>query len=158
MFYEVIPIRIFRAGDGFLTYSSDLELLPGHIVEIPLGRGKTFGIITKKVAKVDFPTKPITRLLYDIPLPTHIIKSIFWLSDYYLVPLPLAAKLFLPQGLGKKRRTPSASKSKISDGLREAVCVIDLNPAQKHALKALEAVSTPTKLLHGVTGSGKTNI
>ena len=189
MFYEVIPVRIFRSSsDGILTYSSDLSLSPGHIVEIPLGRSKTFGIIVKKVVSVDFPTKPITRLLYDAPLPSHILKSILWLSEYYFVPLPLSAKLFLPQGLGKKRRV--TSKLAISNGLDgvtragsleaepergligrrvagpqtpiaiEPTCApyIPLNPAQKQALKALENVKTPTKLLHGVTGSGKTNI
>ncbi|MBO7720292.1 primosomal protein N' [Candidatus Saccharibacteria bacterium] len=169
MFYEVIPIRVFRAGSGVLTYSSDLKLKPGHIVEIPLGRGKTYGIIFKKVASVDFPTKPITRLLYDTPLPSHVLKSIPWLSSYYLTPLPLVAKLFLPQGLGKKRRI--ASKSAISNGPERSICIqnsclsdqasndnIPLNPAQKQALRALQTASTPTRLLHGVTGSGKTNI
>ena len=161
MFYEVIPIRVFRSGaeSGLLTYSSDLKLKPGHVVEIPLGKNKTFGIVFKKVASVDFPTKPISHLLYDEPLPPHILKSIFWLSEYYLTPLPLAAKLFLPQGLGKKRRVRSESVIRnagniISGDLRE----IPLNPAQKQALKSLETISTPTKLLHGVTGSGKTNI
>ncbi|MBQ6127770.1 primosomal protein N' [Candidatus Saccharibacteria bacterium] len=185
MFYEVIPIRIFRSDSiGILTYSSELPLKPGHIIEIPLGRGKTFGIVTKKVTSVDFPTKPITRLLYDIPLPSHILKSILWLSEYYLTPLPLAAKLFLPQGLGKKRRKglseqigfPGISattgagdrRSARDDGprsrcpgnhyLSEQASFIALNLAQKHALSALETISTPTKLLHGVTGSGKTNI
>ena len=183
MFYEVIPTKVFRAGSGVLTYSSDLDLKPGHIVEIPLGKGKTFGIVSKKVASVNFPTKPITRLFCDTPLPPHILKSIFWLSDYYLVPLPLAAKMFLPQGLGKKRRSKSALNgatrgfvrptgstdreparddgpddrcpdSTVSDDLP----AIALNPAQKQALKSLESTTTPTKLLHGITGSGKTNI
>ena len=154
-----------------------------------MGRSKTFGIVLKKVTSVDFPTKPITRPLYDAPLPSHILKSILWLSDYYLVPLPLSAKLFLPQGLGKKRRQKKAEKGEEqteacghssdngsvcdgrarNDGPRPERCPQDyclsehpsqilLNQAQKQALKALEAVSTPTKLLHGVTGSGKTNI
>ena len=35
---------------------------------------------------------------------------------------------------------------------------IPLNAAQKKALKELEIITTNTKLLHGVTGSGKTNI
>ena len=156
MFYEVIPTRVFRSGadSTVLTYSSDLNLKPGHLVEIPLGRSKTFGIIAKKVPPVNFPTKPISRLLYDEPLPSHILKSIFWLSGYYLTPLPLTAKLFLPQGLGKKRRRREEQNCCLS----ERPSQIPLNPAQKQALKSLESVSTPTKLLHGVTGSGKTNI
>lgn len=163
MFYEVIPIRVFRASAGILTYSSDLKLQPGHIVEIPFGKNKTFGIISKKVSSVDFPTKPISRLLYETPLPSYILKTIFWLSDYYLVPLPLTAKLFLPQGLGKKRRRKESATQANKDNQPETKqsskqVSIALNPAQKQALQALEAISTPTKLLHGVTGSGKTNI
>ena len=160
MFYEVIPIRIFRANCTFLTYSSDQKLLPGQIVEIPLGRSKTYGIVTKKVSSVNFPTKPITRALYDTTLPPHILKSISWLSDYYLTPLPLSAKLFLPQGIGKKRKkelSQRASETQFSE-ISATTSQIPLNPAQKQALRTLESVSTPTKLLHGITGSGKTNI
>ena len=115
MFYEVIPTRIFREGSNTLTYSSAEKLLPGQIVKIPLGRSETTGIILKEVTPVDFPTKPIISKLYETPLPPHILKSIIWLSQYYLVPLPKAANLFLPNGLNKKRRKsqtgPSNSKS-----------------------------------------------
>ena len=37
MYYEVIPTRVFREDSGFLTYSSDLKLVPGTIIEIPEG-------------------------------------------------------------------------------------------------------------------------
>ncbi len=178
MYYEVIPTRVFREDSGFLTYSSDLRLAPGTIVEIPLGRSKTFGIVAKKVASVNFPTKPITRALYDTPLPSHILKSILWLSKYYLVSLPVSANLFLPTGLGKRRRnrqitlsptfaTTGASRrgAPVTTGRAERFgeSVIDdfsipLNNAQKKALKELAGITTSTKLLHGVTGSGKTNI
>lgn len=155
MYYEVIPIRVFREDSGFLTYSSDLELAPGTIVEMPLGRTKTFGIVAKKVSAVNFSTKPITRVLYNMPLPSHILKSIIWLSKYYLVPLPQAANLFLPTGLGKIRRS-----QKNTDSLThtQKSSHILLNNAQKRALKELKSISTNTKLLHGVTGSGKTNV
>ena len=115
MFYEVIPIRVFHENGSTLTYSSSLSLKPGHIVEIPLGRAKTYAIVVRKVSKVNFATKDITRLLYDTPLPQHIVKAIFWLSEYYLTPLPLVAKLFLPQGIGKNRRKTAAKTTSTSD-------------------------------------------
>ena len=155
MFYEVIPIRIFHEKGGVLTYHSNLPLESGHIVEIPFGRSKTYGIVARKVKQVNFETKDITRLLYDTPLPSHIVKSIFWLSDYYLTPLPLVAKLFLPQGFNKNRR----KKSLLSPSKKPASTIsIPLNAAQKKALLDLASISTSTKLLFGVTGSGKTNI
>ena len=109
MFYEVIPIRLFRDNGSVLTYSSELPLKPGHIVEISLGKSKTYGIILKPIKNVDFKTKPISKLLYSTPLPSHILKSIIWLSNYYLIPLPQVAKLFLPQGIGKTRRNNTKS-------------------------------------------------
>ena len=154
MFYEVIPIKLFRQDSGTLTYSSDLNLRPGHIVSIPLGKTSTTGIVLKKVAKVNFKTKPITKILFDEPLPPHLLKSIVWLSEYYLTPLPTVAKLALPTGIGKKRR----DTSKISTAAEYIAPDFPLNPAQKQALAELSAIEGNTKLLHGITGSGKTNI
>lgn len=160
MYYEVIPVRLFREDGGVLTYAAPendtSKPQVGQIVEIPLGKNKTYGIISKKVSSVNFKTKPITRIVYNQPLPAHILKSIFWLSAYYDVPLPLAAKTFLPQGIGKNRRKLSEEKK---DAKKSAASnTIPLNPAQKRALGELKNIKTNTRLLFGVTGSGKTNI
>lgn len=155
MYYEVIPTKIFRAGSGILTYSSDTSLTPGQIVEIPLGKTKSIGIISRPVKKPPFATKPISRIIYEEPLPSHLLKSIFWLSDYYLCPLPTVANLFLPKGIGKNRR----NKAEISASSPDyPYSNIPLNTSQKQALNHIQTIKTSTKLLHGITGSGKTNI
>ena len=154
MFYEVIPTKIFRSGSGALTYQSDLELVPGHIVIIPLGRTSCPGIVLKKVPAPDFTCKPIIKLLYSTPLPSHLVKSALWLSSYYLTPLPTTASLLLPIGIAKTRRT----KSKNSSTKTPQKITIPLNNAQLAALKELQNIKNPTKLLFGITGSGKTNI
>lgn len=157
MFYEVIPIRLFREDGSVLTYAAPENsdtLKVGQIVEIPLGRSKTYGIISKKVKSVDFKTKPISRVLYEDPLPPHILKSVFWLSEYYNAPLPLVAKMFLPQGIGKNRRKTEVKPTKNHTSTPD----IPLNTAQKQALKELKSIDTTTRLLFGVTGSGKTNV
>ena len=59
MYYEVIPIKLFRQDAGVLTYSCDQNLSPGQIVVVPLGKSETVGIVYKKVAKVDFETKKL---------------------------------------------------------------------------------------------------
>ncbi|MBR0431506.1 primosomal protein N' [Candidatus Saccharibacteria bacterium] len=156
MYYEVIPIKLFRADGGVLTYASDLLLQPGQIVLIPLGRSTTTGIVVKKVAPVDFPTKQIIKTIYNEPLPAHLLKAIFWLSEYYLTPLPTVASLVLPNGIAKNRRAKHADVKNLQNAVKTPK--IPLNPAQKMALFALQNVTESTKLLHGVTGSGKTNI
>lgn len=99
MFFEVIPTEVFRENGGILTYQSDQKLLPGQLVLIPLGRRTIIGIVLKKVPQVDFPTKPIIRLIHPTPIPHHLLKSILWLSQYYLSPLPNVANLCIPTGL-----------------------------------------------------------
>ncbi|MBR3135357.1 primosomal protein N' [Candidatus Saccharibacteria bacterium] len=153
MYYEVIPLKLFRQDAGVLTYASDLDLQPGQLVHIPLGRFTTTGIIDKKVKKPAIKTKEIKDVIHQTPLPPHLLKSIHWLSEYYLTPLPTIAQMVLPKGLDKnRRRFPEQPEPPAK------LPIIPLNPAQKQALKGLGRCQTPTKLLHGVTGSGKTNI
>lgn len=157
MFYEVIPEKLFRKDAGILTYSFDSPLIPGTIVEIPLGKTNSVGIILKKVTQPNFATKPISKILYTTPLPAHLLKAVLWMSEYYMVPLPTVLNLILPKGITKNRRK-TTSKTEQTPVQTPKIPLIELNNAQKMALKALQTGSEATKLLHGVTGSGKTNI
>ena len=159
MFYEVIPTRLFRQDAGILTYAAPLNatkpLNIGTIVQIPLGKTTTIGVITKTLrAKPNFPTKPILAIIDDAPLPQHLIDTIFWLHEFYLVPLPQALTLILPHNLQKTRRLKLPAIPHSSPKLP----FVPLNHAQKIAIEALKTAPEATKLLHGVTGSGKTNI
>ena len=168
MFYEVIPAKLIgRSHVDVLTYASEENLQPGHLVLIPLRNSKIPGIIVKKVEKPAFKVKPIEKLLYTEPLPAHLLKSLLWLSNYYLNPLPSVAAAILPNGLEKNRRQPKTadelkpalfSSSANLDSSSEEESQIPLNPAQKQALARIENTKTATKLLFGITGSGKTNI
>ena len=158
MFYEVIPGKVFGKG-SILTYSSDVSLLPGQIVQIPLGRGTAVGVVYKKVAQPNFVTKPIAKVLYSTPLPAHLVATARFVADYYQAPLASTLSLILPKGVEKKRR----KTEQMFGNIKETEHVTDtpqipLNIAQKNALQALYEAPGATKLLHGVTGSGKTNI
>lgn len=157
MFYEVIPTEIFRTGGTVLTYSSPLDLEPGHIVLVPLGPRLVTGIVKKRVKSVDFPVKPISRLLHPSPLPAHLLKATNWLSDYYLAPLPTTMNLLIPAGLTARGAVPPHS-AEIASPSTLKLPLIPLNQAQQKALRGLIEGSSSTALLRGVTGSGKTNI
>ena len=158
MFYEVIPGKVFGKGE-MLTYMSDEPLASGQIVVVPLGRSKVVGVVDKKVAQPDFVTKKILKVLYSTPLPTHLIATAKFVAEYYQVPLASTLGLILPNGVEKKRRKTeqmfgSIAKTEHTSEMPQ----IPLNQAQKKALEALYRAPGATKLLHGVTGSGKTNI
>ena len=167
-----------------LTYSFDDSLLPGQIVLVPIGRRVVPGVVVKKVAQPDFKTKSILKVLYSKPLPKHLLKTVKFVHDYYMVPSGQAVSLILPRGVEKQRRrrkteqmfgitkdgfypNPFPEDRKLGraplsvssgKGFRAPVHDIPMNVAQKNALEGLLKAPGATKLLYGVTGSGKTNI
>ena len=179
MYFEVIPTEIFRNGSSALTYSSETKLLPGQIVLIPLGKRTVTGVVWRQIASVDFPTKPIIKVIHPYPIPSHLLNSIIWLAKYYLSPLPSTANLVIPAGItargalrgslgddtsingnsgGKKSKAPSRTSETPKTTTQGKIPLISLNSAQKNALLALQQAPGTTRLLRGVTGSGKTNI
>ena len=156
MFYEVIPAKLIGSSSvDFLTYSSEAPLKPGHLVLVPFRKSHIPGIIVKKTSQPEFKVKPIEKLLYEEPLPPHLLKSLLWLSEYYINPLPSVASAILPKGLEKSRRPRELLDQK---SLSLKTPKIPLNTAQKTALEHIKSTKTATKLLFGITGSGKTNI
>ena len=159
MYFEVLPAKVFKKSplleDGILTYTFDRNLPVSTIVEIPLGKTTTIGIIYRKINHfaADFKVKSIIRPLYDTPLPPHLLKSIIWLSEYYLTPLPQVVNLFLPSTLSNRHRLAQPATTAITPHTS-----ITLNSAQEKAVTSLIKAKPNTKLLHGITGSGKTNI
>ncbi len=152
MFYEVIPEGKVEA----LTYDFNGSLLPGQIVMVPVGKRVIPGIVMKKVAQPNFKTKSIVKVLYSKPLPPHLLKTIQFLHEYYLASSGQAVSMILPKGIEKKRRKTEQMFG--FDATLNAWPNVPLNPHQKKALKGLQEAPGATKLLFGVTGSGKTNI
>ena len=168
MFYEVIPEGKVEAltyhydGGGDNGDDNSDSLFPGQIVTVPVGRRTVPGVVTKKVAQPDFKTKAIIKKLYSRPLPKHLLDTVRFIHEYYLVPSGSALSLVLPRGVEKKRRkTEQMFGNHLSVqnlSLDGSLPAIQMNIAQKNALEGLQKATGATKLLFGVTGSGKTNI
>ena len=155
MFYEVVPEGKVEG----LTYDFDGSLAPGQVVLVPVGKRIVPGVVIKKVAQPDFKTRPVSRILYSKPLPRHLLATIQFMHDYYMAPSGQAVALVLPRGVQKKRRKTEqmfGNTQKTEHG--SSLPAIQLNMAQKKALEGLQKAPGATKLLFGVTGSGKTNI
>ena len=155
MFYEVAP----EGKVGAFVYDFDDSLLPGQIVLVPVSKRVVPGVVLKKVAQPDFKTKSVLKVLYSKPLPKHLAETVKFVHDYYLAPYGQAISLVLPRGVEKKRRKTEQmfGKNQKTEQLSKAPH-IPLSPAQKKALDGLQKAVGTTKLLYGVTGSGKTNI
>ena len=152
-YYLIAPAKTFHETDNTLTYASDTPLLIGQIVKIPLGKQETYGIVVEKTEEPNFATKQILGVLYEQPLPKHLIKALFWLHDYYRCPLSTIVQAALPRGILKNRRT-----AKNTNESTKITTDNPLNTAQKRAIDEINQSKANTVLLHGVTGSGKTNV
>lgn len=153
-YYEVAPNVIVREDQHTFTYGFETSLSLGQLVEISIGKRNAIGVITKEVKKPTYEVKIVTALIDEPPLPIELIQTAQWMASYYATPLATVLQTLLPRGITKKRRERTAV---LSPQLRERTKIV-FNQEQEQALQTIEAMSSGTVLLHGVTGSGKTRI
>ena len=151
-YYEVAPTAIVRGESYFFTYGSTDKLSIGSIVEIPVGKRSFVGVVLASTQKPDYPVKPITRLIESTPLPTPLLKTAEWMSQYYQTHLALVLQTVLPAGVNKNRRMKSTSAPVYSRNRTQNVFTED----QVEAIETISKSPLRTILLHGVTGAGKT--
>ena len=157
-FYEVSPIGIVGKDFTVLTYSF-VKILPiGTVVEIPVGSRKFVGVIVKKVAQPDFEVKEILRVLYDQPLPSALLKLHDWISDFYTTHSGTVWQTMLPNGLNKNRRKNVVKNTTYTINRDNSRTNILFNNDQLSAIDQLAKMKSGTAILHGITGSGKTEI
>lgn len=153
-YYEVAPTAIVRSSATTFTYESAETLDTGTIVTIPLGKKTLTGVVMSKVDKPEYEVKPITSIVEGKALPSPLVETIAWISEYYNTHLATTLQTALPRGLTKNRRTTSKS-TPVHDRNRTK------NVFTKYQAAAINTISSSesgTILLHGVTGSGKTAV
>jgi primosomal protein N' (replication factor Y) len=113
------------------------------------------GIVLRAVKdKPKFATKAIGEVIAPQPLPRPLITLAEWLAEYYASHLALVLQTLLPAGINKTRRE---SKKPNPHPIRKRTKIM-LNDDQRRALLLINKQQAGTFLLHGVTGSGKTQI
>jgi primosomal protein N' (replication factor Y) len=153
-YYLVAPTSVVRATEPAFTYQSEQELAIGAIVVVSVGKKNLIGVVIRAVKKPTFTTKPIEHILLERPLPTPLVQLASWMSDYYATHLAVVLQTLLPAGLQKKRRDQQAE----THHARRARTNIVLNDEQRAAVRAITEHQNGTLLLHGVPGSGKTQV
>jgi primosomal protein N' (replication factor Y) len=148
------------------------KIKTGVRVLAPFKKGKKVGIVQTidhrpqtipslaKGGRGDFKKidlKTIEAVLDDVPLiPENLLRLIKWTGQYYISTSGLALKNAVPSGIieGKK-----SGKSRITyDSVIEPAKIFDLTSEQKNALSEIAKTPSGVFLLHGVTGSGKTEV
>lgn len=144
---------------NLLTYQSDLDLHIGDSVIVPLGARQSKGVVVNSVSHLttdDFKIKNILSLNTERErLSKSYVKWVQWISDYYVYPV---GQIF-PNAFPPLKKKKEGSKSKTQELIFEEVEAHQLNTDQQKVFEDIRAKKGfGVHLLHGVTGSGKTEV
>jgi primosomal protein N' (replication factor Y) len=159
------------------TYSVPDHLValavPGTRVMVPFGRREVLGyVIAADSAPATVEARPITSVLDEAPiLDDTALELARWMATRYCAPLGEVIRAMLPKGVrtarpGGRRRGPRITSAAVEAARAgtsgEAESPPSLTDAQRAAagplLDAIAAGTHRRVLLHGVTGSGKTEV
>lgn len=134
--------------------NADEPAAVGDIFIIDFANKQTLGIIRETInssSKLSYKIKPLGKKInLPTPLPNYYLKLADWLKDYYACSPRSVYSTMLPGGLKAK----SLLKASQSGGTPRVLSKLSVD--QKRALETIE--SSDTTLLHGITGSGKTEV
>jgi len=157
---KVVDIAVFRPLKQNFTYivSNDQIVDCGDLVEVPFGRTIIKGICltkpTEQKQKFKYQLKEIKFVFpVEYRLPEKLIKLARWMNAYYICSLGETLQcLSSPAPLRKASVTEKVETTPLTEGFV-------LKKAQQKAFDQINKcdISKPI-LLHGITGSGKTEI
>ncbi|MBK8529314.1 MAG: primosomal protein N' [Rubrivivax sp.] len=151
-----------------LDYECDQDLPPGTLVRVPLGRREVPGIVwphagTERAQAHQL--RPVRQVLEGLPpLPASWLALVEFAAAYYQRQIGELALGVLPPEL--RRIDDRQLGRRLTRLLREVAPAAPITPVpvpplsaeQASALDSWRAAPVGTTLLHGVTGSGKTEV
>jgi primosomal protein N' (replication factor Y) len=169
---QVEPVTTARALRGPFDYRLPEELRGGAVgvgsmLVVPFGRREVLGVVVGLAESSDVAAEKLLAPLraLELGVPAEMVALAEWIAAEYCSTLARALGLVLPPGAtrrlsGRKRRAVKRPEH-LSVGAR-APSTLALNEDQRAVLAslqdALERRVAHERLLHGVTGSGKTEI
>jgi len=157
-FASVHPLVTARAVAQAYTYEVPDDTAKGAIVEVRFGNARRRGVVVAlDVAPPDgVKVAPVDRVAET--LPPALVDLALWIADYYGSTPARALALVAPQNARRRgeRSSPSAGGAMTAEAAPET-----LSDSQERVLERIDELldgEGGNVLLHGATGSGKTEV
>ena len=163
-YINVVVDNNSRHTDTYYTYRAEQDVKKGNLVKVPFNKGnrtRTAYVIETDVQPECDPSvvKTVESVDPDVSLSDEMIQTCIWMKKRYGIKYLDAIKCFAPNGKPAKE---GKEKEPYRDSAGEPQNIGALTDEQKAAVSriggAVEARRQENFLLHGVTGSGKTEV
>lgn len=169
MIAEIIfNLPLERSFHYFIPPELRPNIQPGMRAIVPFGRNPKVGFVTRLMEESPIQNlKPLRRLIDPLPvIAQERWELATWLSHYYYCSLGEALFAMVPSSLRLRLTAPSQTTQGSSTSSTPGTTPYSLTVHQNQALQAIERALSNRQvsqkpevvLLHGVTGSGKTEI
>ena len=168
MIAKVEPLTTARALRGPFDYrlpAEMAELAVGSVVRVPFGRRRTLGVVVGLAETSELPPERLVEPLeaLEAGVPPELVRLGLWVAREYCSTPARGLRLLLPAGAGvrKPRLRPRLEHPDVGDAPAKPPRLLrEQEEAVERIVAALDGeAEAPRKLLlHGVTGSGKTEV
>ncbi|MCD8024653.1 MAG: primosomal protein N' [Candidatus Gastranaerophilales bacterium] len=167
--YALCLVDIKKLGTKTFSYlipdNLKSKLVIGIPVLVPFGKSrkiKAYVVGFSDYLEAGIKAKYIEDVLDFSPMfNLEYLKLLEWVANYYFSDLPTVLKTALPQKFFEKNvknyRKPN-KKQAIFENDFEKNALHNLSEEQNKVYEEIKHVSSPVSLLHGITGSGKTEV
>lgn len=156
-----LPLPFYKPFDYIID--KNYPLSKGCRVKIPFGKKEYYGIVLKIKNSAAVPLNKL-KSIKEYPdqtslIPSNILKLCEWASQYYHHPLGEVLALAFPTALRKGKSPEQKKPAQLIQGTGNQ-SALSLNAEQQHALEHIinNLDQFHCTVLHGITGSGKTEI
>lgn len=166
--YVCVLVDVAKLGTKTFSYLIPDELqgkiVTGQALSVPFGKTrkiKAYVVGFSNYLEEGIEAKYVDAVLESEPLfSLEYLQVLEFVANYYFCDLQTVLKTALPQKFFtsnlKKYREPKKTNKALE--VAKDNTVVTLSPEQEKVLNTLRKVSAQTSLIHGVTGSGKTEI